>query len=769
MKSRPSKPLGLYLVLEEISRFCLSIYLTNILIRVLELSLISSSQFVERHAIIFLKSISNDALIVCVMALIYWLVYKSSFLKRMLKLAAYIYLLISFIAALYFEITLQLLDRTVLQFSIKELINIIKTFGEFKWYYLFLFFLVPLPPLLNHFQKKINIKSSFFLPLLAFLATLSFLINESSKDSLEVKIAANKASFFIMDLNAFLLEATPNEEYFSTQHPLMRQVSKANPLGGFFSSSKKQPNLVFIIVESLSSSFSGPLSREISFTPFLDSLASNSIYFPNFISTSERTFGVLPSALASLPHGKSGFSKLQINMPSHSSILKVLNNHDYHTSFYYGGDANYDNMSTFLQRNEIDTIYDFPQYNYDKTEYVLSIDDVDFGVDDQQLFENASNSWRMQSSPFTHIYLTLSMHYPFRFKGQDTYLDLARKRIEEEAKANILEKKKYLSNLKVFSSCMFTDDALKYLFKAYVENGLYDNTIFFIFGDHALGPVPKANDLEKYRTPLFIHSKLLEKPKVIKAINSHLDLAPSVINLLRDNFDLPIEERAHWLGSPFDTSSSFTSTREVVLMRNNRTSNDFLFNEHVILNDELYHIDSNFHLSMKKDQQLLTRIESYRDSIKAIQHFAVEKNRVMKTNDLYLTTKKKQYNGMEFSQNREYVGLVEYTLPKDEDAIALSVDFELMLSENASLSKEPPLLVVRIKNSEGETNYWEKTYFKSENGIHQYKASFSKLFEANKEFPLSKGDNLKLFLWSVHQSESTIMIKEGTIKIESKL
>ena len=106
--------------------------------------------------------------------------------------------------------------------------------------------------------------------------------------------------------------AHPEKEFIGLQYPLMQKQSKSSLSPFFISHSQPvKPNIVIIICESLSNSVSGKYGNYISITPFVDSLASQSLYWPNAVSSSERTFGVLPSVLSSLPQINTGFLDLE--------------------------------------------------------------------------------------------------------------------------------------------------------------------------------------------------------------------------------------------------------------------------------------------------------------------------------------------------------------------------------------------------------------------------------------------------------------------------
>ena len=63
----------------------------------------------------------------------------------------------------------------------------------------------------------------------------------------------------------------------------------------------------------------------------------------------------------------------------------------------------------------------------------------------------------------------------------------------------------------------------------------YRNTIFILTGDHRLPEIPMSTRIDRYHVPLLIVSPLLKQPRMITAVSSHFDVAPSLLALLAHN------------------------------------------------------------------------------------------------------------------------------------------------------------------------------------------------------------------------------------------
>ena len=151
----------------------------------------------------------------------------------------------------------------------------------------------------------------------------------------------------------------PGFSFFGTTFPLLHEENTRDVLGGNFSFSGQKPNLVFIIIESMSPSFFNVNPAYGNFMPFLDSLSSKSLYWTDFLGTSDRTFNVLPAIFGSLPWSDGSFLNPAIQPIYHMSMIRYLDRNGYKTSFFYGGDPDFNNMRYFFKREDGDYVLDY--------------------------------------------------------------------------------------------------------------------------------------------------------------------------------------------------------------------------------------------------------------------------------------------------------------------------------------------------------------------------------------------------------------------------
>ncbi|MFN5415870.1 MAG: LTA synthase family protein, partial [Flavobacteriia bacterium] len=217
-----------------------------------------------------------------------------------------------------------------------------------------------------------NLKTSkilFFTILI--LTCLSPLIDYSSKKHIATKLVSNKLAFFSISCleyasslnnNNTSLEIDPNfvaGKQIDENFPFLHEFEVQNEFGDLFKNENKTPpNLVFIIVESLSTKFVGQYGKNtLKLTPFLDSLSEKSLYFPHIVATAERTFGVLPAILASTPNAPKNEYLMNMDYPNLHSLPQILKN-TYFSRFYCGVYLEFNNMKNFMHYIKTDYLVD---------------------------------------------------------------------------------------------------------------------------------------------------------------------------------------------------------------------------------------------------------------------------------------------------------------------------------------------------------------------------------------------------------------------------
>src|SRR5690554_2033538 len=566
---------------------------------------------------------------------------KSKILLLILHIIFSLLILTELVSLFYFSITLNLLSKFVFEFPIDQAFIILDSYFVFKGYYL----LLPFPFLCYVFLYRLKIiknekwVASVFITLGLLSLFFSLQIEKSSINYSE--LSKNKAIYLVQsfsnkekhqitrmskeEINFYQNNVNPSLR--NKTHILYHQPSDSNPLSPFFNLQATPPNLVFIVVEGLSSSYSGPNADEISFTPFLDSLANHSLYFDNSLATSERSFAALPSIIGSLPHGKRGFTSSSTGYPRNETLAKWLFKNGYKGDFFYGGYARFDNMDLFMHNQGFRKIHDHKKYSYEGTGLQTSIDEVPFGINDRQLFEEIIEitDKRKNYNPFFDVYFTVSMHYPYNIENNEEYLQQVNE-IITKAKVDENIKRKTTRYQKELATFLYSDNAMRNYFKEQEKREAHQNTIYVIVGDHMMNEIAQSSHIEKYRSAMMIYSPLLKKNKRIKGVNSHLDIAPSIYNLIQQEYQFPALDSVSWLGHPFDTSATFNSERNVLLMLYVRGEVEMVHKNYFLAKNQLFKLSDRLKTEPVEDKAKKEFMDKLIKTSKAVHQEVVENN-----------------------------------------------------------------------------------------------------------------------------------------------
>ncbi|MEO2064297.1 MAG: sulfatase-like hydrolase/transferase [Christiangramia sp.] len=382
----------------------------------------------------------------------------------------------------------------------------------------------------------------------------------------------------------------PVEYVDEFNYPFLRKSTGHDVLGPYFETKQKKPNLVFILVEGLGRAFTNKNAELGNFTPFLDELSDKSLYWPNFLSGGGRTFAVLPSIFGSLPFGKTGFMELD-QMPSELSLFNVLQKNDYQTAFYYGGNSTFDNMNRYLKANEVNRILDEPTFPEAYQKIPPSAGGFTWGYGDKELYRYYLNSVAddTTAAPYLNVILTVSTHDPFSVNDQERYNERFEQRLEEIGFRDEL-KEEYSKYKKQYASILFMDDAMKEFFEAYSKRADFNNTIFFITGDHRIPEIPMTSKIDRYHVPLMVYSPMLKRTAQIESISSHFDITPSVLAFMHEQYGIQTPLENAFVGQGLDTLRNFRNIHPIALKQTKTDFRDFVMGNYHLNGNSLYQI-----------------------------------------------------------------------------------------------------------------------------------------------------------------------------------
>lgn len=419
------------------------------------------------------------------------------------------------------------------------------------------------------------------------------------------------ADSYIGDYGATVNDSTITQIDFlaESQFPFLHNAETPDVLGPFFNRASTPPTVVIIVIEGLGRAFSGSDAYLGSFTPFIDSLAQQSLYWENFLSQGGRTFAVLPAILGSLPFAQQGFSDLGSQMPAHLSLPGILKRNGYGSAFYYGGNAQFDNMRLLLRKQGVDRIVDELTYGtgYQK---MPSTNGFTWGYGDKDLFRHyLAVDDPTNARPKLQILLTMSTHDPFRINEQGVYLQKAEERFQSLRLTETQQQDRRKYRLQ-FASILYADDALRQFFASYQKRPDFNRTIFMITGDHRMPEIPMATKLDRYHVPLLVYSPLLKRRATFRSISTHVDICPTLLAFLKTNYALKTPSVVSWLGTGIDTTRQFQNVHASPLKMTKAELVDFVMGPYMLNQNNLYRINSNMNLEPIEEPGQFNRLQA---------------------------------------------------------------------------------------------------------------------------------------------------------------
>ncbi len=270
-------------------------------------------------------------------------------------------------------------------------------------------------------------------------------------------------------------------------------------------------NIVIIILESFSQEYMGCYNEGImeSFTPFLDSLATQSLLFQGR-SNGKKSIESIPSVMASLP--------TLMDRPVLMSQFKgndivglpmLLKKHGYNTAFFHGAYNGSMGFDAFCKKIGFDAYYGRNEYgneaHYDGT----------WGIFDEHFLQYMALQLTRTPEPFFAGVFTISSHHPYT--------------IPKEYKGT------FKQGIHPILECVnYSDMALRKFFATASTQPWYENTLFIIMADHpAQALSAQFSDYGPwYRIPMIIFDPQHPVGQRSNRIVQQSDIMPTLIDYL---------------------------------------------------------------------------------------------------------------------------------------------------------------------------------------------------------------------------------------------
>lgn len=318
-----------------------------------------------------------------------------------------------------------------------------------------------------------------------------------------------------------LLESITHQEDFASQYRFMKDkeadkifatmtsTSDENtyPLLNEATFKKGTPDILIVIMESFASDIMPSMGSYKDVAVCLDSIAQQSILFTRFYANSFRTDRGMVSILSGYPAQPTTsimrYPRKTSQLPSIARNLAKYKN--YKTTYYYGGDADFCNMRSYLVSQG---------YQHIISDANFPIEDKlsKWGVPDHIVAARMMEDIKAQQNekrPMLRILQTSSSHEPFEVP----YHRLKDKRLNAFA---------------------YTDSVMGAIVREYRKLPRWKNTLIVFVPDHVGGYKENLNDHDRsrYQIPLILAGGAISRPMKVGIIGSQQDIAATLLGQL---------------------------------------------------------------------------------------------------------------------------------------------------------------------------------------------------------------------------------------------
>lgn len=322
--------------------------------------------------------------------------------------------------------------------------------------------------------------------------------------------------------------------YFGIQEPDAQRLNLRRTQGPqpYAIQAERQPNVVFVMLESLGASAVGYHGNPLNPTPHLDRLAEQSWTFKHFYVPAVGTARTVWASITGIPDvSREETATRNPLIPNQHTLINNLQG--YERFYLIGGNAGWANMNA-LVRQSIDGVRLYEE-SFWKSPHV----DV-WGISDLSLFKEGDELLRAvpKDKPFFAYIQTAGNHRPFTIPEDNDGFE-----ISDRTEAEVRE---FGSVIKAqYEAVRLLDFNIGRLMEIAKAGGWYEDTIFVMFGDHntritQLPHMPPAFEklgIEGNHVPLLIHAPKYLAPRVTEEAVGLSDVLPTVLGLLGVEFE----------------------------------------------------------------------------------------------------------------------------------------------------------------------------------------------------------------------------------------
>ncbi len=291
-------------------------------------------------------------------------------------------------------------------------------------------------------------------------------------------------------------------------------------------------NLIAIQVESLENFVIGQKVYGQEITPNINKLLKNSLYFDNIKEQNNSGISsdcdlMVNTSMLPVRDGSTFFG---YPWTEYNTLQDLLNSKGYNTISTHPEVPGNWNWAEAHKSFKADKIWDASQFNQSEV--------IGLGMSDESYLKQIGDKLKKEKQPFYTFLVTLTSHGPFEVPEDKQYLNLP-----EDLNENMLGA--------YFQSVRYTDEAIGKFINQLKEEGLLENTVIMLYGDHCgvhkfyeddIKDSPLEGDWWKdneKEIPFMIYNPSI-KGETISKEGGQIDFLPTIAYLLgfnRDAFD----------------------------------------------------------------------------------------------------------------------------------------------------------------------------------------------------------------------------------------
>ena len=303
------------------------------------------------------------------------------------------------------------------------------------------------------------------------------------------------------------------KKYFSEQEVkrLFNPIQKTQPQYIL----KGKPNVVFILLESFGTMYCGPASPE-SYSPFLDSVLNESMYFDYGIANARTSMDALPTVVSSIPTWMNETFILSSYCSNQfQGLPSILKSDGYESAFFHGATNGSMRFDAYASAAGFDHYFGRTEYNNDVHF------DGNWGIMDHHFMNWSIDRMSELKKPFFSMIFTLSSHHPFTIPNE------FKKRVKRGPDP-------------LCTTISYVDFAFKAFWEKAQKQDWFENTLFIFCADH-VGPTNRSDrtSLEwSHRIPIAFYHPSGKLPKMDSGHPfQQIDILPTTLDLLNVKTD----------------------------------------------------------------------------------------------------------------------------------------------------------------------------------------------------------------------------------------